>query len=239
MPLAKGENKIAIAAQNDTGETVASLSLTQEGEGDLDRRGTLYILAIGVDDYKGLGNHCGEDGKQACDLHFAGADAKAFAEAMEKRAGPLHEQRGEARAGQWCRCGWRSHRGQCPRRAGLLRGGQNDTVMLFVSGHGVNDGPNYRFVPTDAAFGAGGFLRQASVVPWYAFQEALTGANGRRILFLDTCHSGNAFNPRLLGDSYEANIVVYSSARWDQTRAGGRRGLAGGMGCSPMRWWRA
>jgi uncharacterized caspase-like protein len=53
-------------------------------------------------------------------------------------------------------------------------------------------------------------------VPWYAFQGALTGASGRRILFLDTCHAGNAFNRKLLGDSYEANIMVYSAARWDQ-----------------------
>ena len=29
-------------------------------------------------------------------------------------------------------------------------------MMLFVSGHGINEGPNYRFVPTDAAFGTGG-----------------------------------------------------------------------------------
>jgi len=110
--------------------------------------------------------------------------------------------------------------------------------MLFVSGHGVNDGPNYRFVPTDAAWGEHSILRSSSAVPWYAFQEALTGANGRRVLFLDTCHAGNAFNQRLLSDSYEANIMVYSSARGDQEaleapsfggawgvhlRAGGRR----------------
>ena len=83
MPLAKGANKIAIAAVNDTGETVASVSVTHDGEGDLDKRGTLYILAIGVDKYPNL------PGK---DLRYAGADAKAFAEAMEKRAGPLHER---------------------------------------------------------------------------------------------------------------------------------------------------
>ena len=88
--------------------------------------------------------------------------------------------------------------------------------MLFVSGHGVNDGPNYRFVPTDAAWGEHSVLRSSSTVPWYAFQAALTGANGGRILFLDTCHAANAFNARLLGDSYEANIMVYSSARGDQ-----------------------
>ncbi len=136
---------------------------------------------------------------------------------MEKDAGPLHERvvkrvlvngAGDSDA---------------PTTANILdalelfgSATENDTVMLFVSGHGENEGPNYRFVPTDAAWSAGGHLRPATVVPWYAFQEALTSAKGRRILFLDTCHSGNAFNQKLLGDSYQANIVVYSSARWDQ-----------------------
>jgi hypothetical protein len=31
-------------------------------KGALDKRGTLYILAIGVDKYPGLGNHCGPSG---------------------------------------------------------------------------------------------------------------------------------------------------------------------------------
>jgi uncharacterized caspase-like protein len=206
------------------------LSLTHEGEGDLDKRGTLYILAIGVDAYKGLGNHCGEDGHQSCDLNFAGADAKAFAEAMEKRAGPLHERVVKRVLVNGAAADDAPTAANIQDALGLLREtGTNDTAMMFVSGHGVNDGPNYRFVPTDAAFGTGGFLRPASVVPWYAFQEALVGAKGRRILFLDTCHSGNAFNQKLLGDSYEANIVVYSSARWDQlAREDGR--LEGGHG---------
>ena len=65
-------------------------------------------------------------------------------------------------------------------------------------------------------WGEQSILRPSSAVSWYAFQDALTGANGRRILFLDTCHAANAFNARLLGDSYEANIMVYSSARGDQ-----------------------
>ena len=53
-------------------------------------------------------------------------------------------------------------------------------------------------------------------MPWHAFAEALTGANGRRIAFLDTCHSGNSFNRRFLSDGYEANITFYSSAGADQ-----------------------
>jgi hypothetical protein len=207
-PLGKGENKIAIAAQNDTGETVASVSIAHEGEGDLDKRGTLYVLAIGVDKYPNLpGNN----------LQYAGADAKAFAEAMEKRAGALHQRVVKRVLTNGGAASDAPTRANIEDALDMLRGAkQNDTVMLFVSGHGVNDGPNYRFVPTDAARGEQSLLKPSSAVSWYAFQDALTGANGRRILFLDTCHSANAFNARLLGDSYEANIMVYSSARGDQ-----------------------
>ena len=208
MPLAKGENKIAVAAVNDTGETVASVSVTHEGEGALDKRGTLYILAIGVDKYPNLPGN---------DLRYAGADAKAFAEAMEKRSGALHQRVVKRLLINGGAAGDAPTAANIVDALDMLRGAkQNDTVMLFVSGHGVNDGPNYRFVPTDAAWGEQSLLRPSSAVSWYAFQDALTGANGRRILFLDTCHAANAFNARLLGDSYEANIMVYSSARGDQ-----------------------
>jgi hypothetical protein len=59
-------------------------------------------------------------------------------------------------------------------------------VVLFIAGHGFNDGPSYRFLPTNAEV-ADGVLRRATVVPWYALQEAMEAAKGRRILFIDTC----------------------------------------------------
>ncbi|HSR81423.1 MAG TPA: hypothetical protein VLL28_11645 [Hyphomicrobiaceae bacterium] len=55
VPLAKGSNEIRATLTNAIGEKAETLMLTHEGEGDLDRRGTLHILAIGVNDYKGLG----------------------------------------------------------------------------------------------------------------------------------------------------------------------------------------
>ena len=42
-------------------------------------------------------------------------------------------------------------------------------------------------------------------------------AKGRRILFIDTCHSGNACNQRLGNAAYHANIIAYTAARFDQT----------------------
>jgi uncharacterized caspase-like protein len=41
-------------------------------------------------------------------------------------------------------------------------------------------------------------------------------ARGRRILFLDTCHSGNAYNQTLSNAAYHANIITYTAARFDQ-----------------------
>src|SRR4029078_8401579 len=90
-----------------------------------------------------------------------------------------------------------------------------DTIVLFIAGHGFNDGPNYRFLPTNAEF-AGGTLRGSTVVSWHALQEAVETAKGRRILFVDTCHSGNAYNQRLGNAASHANIVAYTAARFDQ-----------------------
>jgi hypothetical protein len=47
-------------------------------------------------------------------------------------------------------------------------------------------------------------------------EEAVDGAKGRRLLFIDTCHSAGAYNERLGNAAYYANILAYSSARWDQ-----------------------
>jgi uncharacterized caspase-like protein len=62
----------------------------------------------------------------------------------------------------------------------------------------------------------GGALRGSTVVPWQTLQGAIEAAKGRRILFIDTCHSGNAYNQRLGNAAYHANIIAYTAARFDQ-----------------------
>ena len=44
----------------------------------------------------------------------------------------------------------------------------------------------------------------------------MEATKGRRMLFLDTCHSGNAYSPKLGNTAYHANIITYASARFDQ-----------------------
>ncbi|MDX2201574.1 MAG: caspase family protein [Hyphomicrobiaceae bacterium] len=219
VPLASGRNLVRVVAANETGETTAGVTVRHEGEGALDQRGTLYILAIGVDKYPNLGNSCrGPDGKpKTCDLSVAGADARQFASTMAARLGPLHERTVSRVLVNGADAADLPSSSNVRDALQLLgQSGAKDTVVMFVAGHGINEGANYRFLPTDAELSSGR-LRASTVVPWVNFQEAVETAKGRRILFLDTCHSGNSYNQRLSNESYAANIVVYSAARWDQT----------------------
>jgi len=216
VPLGKGRNDIRITLSNDIGDRAETTTLNLEGEGVLDQRGTLYILAIGVDQYPKLGQTCGASGNGTCDLRYSGADARKWVEAAERRLGPSHAKvvkRTLINGANWT---------ELPTAGNILdaidllkQAKETDTVMLFIAGHGFNDGPSYRFLATDAER-VGEGVRGATVVPWQVIQEAVESAKGRRVLFIDTCHSGNAYNQKLGNASYHANIIAYTAARFDQ-----------------------
>ena len=213
VPLAKGRNEVRVTLANAIGERAETLVLTHEGEGHLDKRGTLHILAIGVNEYKGLGDACGPSG---CDLTYSVADARRLAGAVERRLGPSHSRvvkRLLVNGGDPKDAPTASN---IIDAAELLRQAEEtDTVVLFIAGHGKNDGPDYRFLPTNAEW-TGGALRGSTVVPWQVLQSAVEAAKGRRLLFVDTCHAGNAYNQRLGNAAYHANIIAYTAARFDQ-----------------------
>jgi hypothetical protein len=217
VPLARGKNEVRITLINAIGEKAEVLTLNHEGEGALDKRGTLYILAVGVDKYPVLGNTCGTLGNESCNLTVSGADARALVAAVEKRLGPAHNKVVKRLLVNGA--GGKDD----PTASNILdaidmlkQAEETDTVLLFIAGHGINDGPDYRFLPTNAEV-AGGVLRSSTVVQWQVLQAAVEGAKGRRILFIDTCHSGNAYNQRLGNATYHANIIAYTAARFDQT----------------------
>jgi len=199
VPLFGGENQIEIKAYNAIGQTTELLHLNRAGVSTLDKRGTLYVVAIGVDDYPNFGQ----------DLKFAGADARAFQEMLVSKAGPLHAR---VKSVVLAKSGDAAPTAAQIKSAldTLADAGPNDTIVLFLAGHGVNEGPDYLFLPTDAKAN-GKIFDRSTVIEWEALQTAIETSKGRRILLVDTCHSGNAFNPRLIKDAADASIAVYAA----------------------------
>lgn len=212
VPLEQGENNIRIVARNQVGQTIRDFILFHDKPGILDARGTLYVLAIGVNKYPHLPPICG-DGRQNCDLRYADEDARAFRDVLVKQVGPLHKDIKTLLLAQ--------NGDKPPTRANiedalgemLGKAGPEDTTVLFVAGHGVNDGLNrdYLFLPQDAQPADSGGWRKSTVVPWIVLQNALHNTQGRRLMFVDTCHSGGAYNARLVNDAANATIIVFSA----------------------------
>jgi WD40 repeat protein/esterase/lipase superfamily enzyme len=212
VPLEQGENKIRVVAHNKVGQTAREFVLFHDRPGLLDRRGILYVLAIGVDKYPHLPPICGLERNQTCDLQFAGKDARAFRDAIVQQASPFYrgvETRLLAPGGD-----------KAPTKANIemalgelfVKAGPQDTAVLFIAGHGALDGKGagYLFMPEDAEQSSDGW-NASTVVPWTGFQNALRKTQGRRLMFADTCHSGGVYNSRLVNDAADADIVVFSA----------------------------
>jgi uncharacterized caspase-like protein len=94
----------------------------------------------------------------------------------------------------------------------LGKAGPEDTTVVFIAGHGANDGRggDYLFMPEEAEPSGDGW-RKSTVLSWVLFQNALHNTQGRRLMFADTCHSGGAYNAKLVNDAANANIIVFSA----------------------------
>ncbi len=201
IPLSSGKNQIEIVAYNAVGKTVRDVSVEHTGQPDLDKRGTLYIVSIGVDKYPNL---------PGADLDFAEIDAKAFRDLLDKRAGPLHNA---VESQLLVTEGALAPTAENIRATleDLSRAGPRDTIAVFLAGHGKNQGADYFFVSTDAIGTDAGKLKPATVVSWRDLHKTLESSRGQRILFLDTCHAGNAYNARLIKDAADDKIAVLAA----------------------------
>ena len=205
IPLEKGANHIRVVAHNAVGETVRNLTVFLDHNGVLNKKGRLFVLAIGVDKYPNLGPENS--------LHFAAADASLILKTLTGKAAPLHTEV----ISKLLVTGGPTPPTKANIEDALLMfrdAGPRDTVILFLAGHGVNDGPDYLFMPQDADYGQGKYgkyWRPSTVLRWTVLQQALQQAQGSRIMFVDTCHSAGAYSSRLIKDAADASIVVFSA----------------------------
>jgi WD40 repeat protein len=205
VPLVEGENVIsAMAAAENSSSLPVSVTVTYLPEDALVKP-TLYILAIGVSEYP----------REEWRLNYPDDDARSFAEVFRRQEGKLYNKvetkllidmdatRGNVLDGlEWL----------------TKSATQRDVVMVFVSGHGLQDKRgSYYFFPYDGD--PEHLLR--SGVRWYDFQETLLSLPCRVVLFVDTCHAGAVTGRKSLATmddlirdlaSEESGVVVMAAS---------------------------
>lgn len=210
VTLPPEDAEIQFVAENQWGPSLpATVRVRWTGSAVPASRGRLHVLAVGVSAYT----------QAELRLGFAAKDARDFAASVRAQAGGLYEDvsttvllDGEA-----------SRQGIVAALAALSHQvGPKDTTLLFLAGHGINDERGeYRFLPRDATLDtpaqSGLALREIG--------DSLTRLSGRTVMFIDTCHAGNAIE-RLRADhgaavnelaSAEKNLIVFAAATGGQS----------------------
>lgn len=202
--LESGANEIRVVASNSETEKVVNLVVTRNVpapvskgiEGD-----KLLIISVGVDEYINLDGH---------DLSFASADAEAVAETFVAQRGKNYDEVETIILTDNTESGaTRDNLIDALDAMADLR--PNDTVVLFLAGHGIIEDGDYYFLPRDATLRNAERWQKSTVVAWSEIQGAMQRALGRRILLVDTCHAESAFNSRLVKDAEDSDIIVMSS----------------------------
>ncbi len=174
-------------------------------------RNKLYVLAIGVSDYRDAKlklNYAAEDARdfaRIVSLQKGLAYSDVIVKSLTDREATLENVR---RGLEWIE---KSAKGV-------------DVAMVFVAGHGVDDAEgSYFFLPHDADAS-----RLKNTGLHYAdFRKTLASIPALTYLFIDTCHSGDALGrpgrpstdtTRMINDlsSAENGIVVFASSTGEQ-----------------------
>jgi uncharacterized caspase-like protein len=89
-----------------------------------------------------------------------------------------------------------------------------DTVIIFLGGHGTNEGNDYYFLPHDAQTRNNRWL-SSTVIRWSEIQQTIENTQGKRLLFIDTCHAGGAIKPSVLKNAANENIIVIAATDYN------------------------
>ena len=155
-------------------------------------RGTLHVLAIGVNRFDDL-----DDDAQ---LEYAAQDARQLAQTLMDGVQGASAQRLFRDV--------RVHivadgEGPAPTRQNILAALESlrnaraeDTTILFLASHGMSDtAGDYLFVPRDGsrreieAAKTRRLSEPSSLIPWERFFEVLRRSAGRRLMIVDTCQA--------------------------------------------------
>ncbi|MEJ2628952.1 MAG: caspase family protein, partial [bacterium] len=144
----------------------------------------LYVLSIGISEYKNM----------RYKLDYAASDAQSIIEIFKNQTklyqniSPVLKTNMQAtRVDILNSIDWL-----------INEATQKDVVIMFIAGHGINDGlNNYYFLSFDSDIQS---LR-STAVKWTEFKDVITNLPSKVILFVDACHSGNILGSRKRGEA--------------------------------------
>ncbi|HVX64029.1 MAG TPA: caspase family protein, partial [Pirellulales bacterium] len=182
VALVEGENRLRVASATADGSWESEpAEIVLRYEKPL-AKSRLYVVAVGISRYADANMN----------LSFASQDARALAELFQRRGAALYEQVHLVTLidDQAAKSGIQ----QALKQVGAQTRPQ-DTLLLFLAGHGAMIGQRYYFIPQD-------FRKQAKRLEDDVRQQGLpadelsdylgAAAALKRILILDTCASGGA-----------------------------------------------
>ena len=174
LELTQGENKIEVSCTSIRGiESLRALTFVRY---DNPVRGDLYFLGLGVSKYK----------NSVLNLEFADADATELGDRFGKMGAGFDKVHIKTLTNSECTLSTMAGAKQW-----LAQSKVDDTVVLFVAGHGLHDSDpdeTYYFLTHEADLKH----LQGSAAPFELLEEMLVSAPARRKLSLmDTCESGD------------------------------------------------
>jgi uncharacterized caspase-like protein len=210
LTLDPGPNRIEVIAANPYSEGRDSIEVHYQAT-EQNILPNLWILSIGINRY---------DEQQLTDLNYAVNDAREIIRAFKAQEGKVYAKvnslliaDGEAILP--------TAENIRDNLTYLKRAGQHDVVLLFIAGHGLNDdGGNFFFLPSDAAFTADRTLRPSRIIPGRDIRSILD-VPGQKLIFIDACHSEGAGggktraveNNSLVRELMDPGAVIFSSSR--------------------------
>ena len=225
VPIVAGENRLTAYAFNRDNIKSADGTLVVTGAESLKRKGTVHVLAVGINRYA----------NRAYDLAYAVADAQAIA--RELRA---HQER----IGTYSRVEVIHVLDRDATKAGIVAAlgklakaaAPEDAVIVFFAGHGIADGDRFYLIPHDLGYMGGFFALDdagfkkllAHSISDIELEKAFEVIDASNVLFIiDACNSGQALeaeekrrgpmNSRGLAQlAYEKGIYVLAAAQGHQ-----------------------
>ena len=216
VPVPARDATVTIRAENEFGTSEpVTLAVKWTGRAVAEEMPDLYVLAVGV-------NYTTKDGKRTdFSLDYAEADAEAFVETMKGQKGrryrDVHWQlvtKKVVRDGKSLTDDKTMHdailTGLTWLKTSLVK--PTDVGMLFLSGHGLNEGERYYFLPD----GADRNKLLTTAIPGVLIAETIGQLRGTKLVFVDTCRSGNVDIVRLASEmarpkSGEGAVIFTSS----------------------------